>query len=226
MNKNLEILLVEDFIDLANSVIESLESSNHIVDYAKNGKQALYLLDKYPYDIIILDISLPDISGLTLLEKIRTEMHIDVPVLMLTARDTLSDKAIGFETGADDYITKPFSQIELELRCKAIWRRYSGQFQQKIELGPLAIDKKNKIVYRENKKIILHETSFLVLMALVDNYPKAVTKSYLYRKIWGDMQNPSDSLRSHLYKIRKLIDKPYEKKLIKTVHGVGFQIEV
>lgn len=223
--KKLSILVVEDQSAIAENIANYFELSEHILDFAVDGEQGVVLALSNYYDIIILDIMLPGIDGLTVCQKIRQKSSRHIPILMLTARDSIADKVIGFESGADDYLTKPFALEELEVRVVALSRRYLLQTEHVIKIGSLTVDRQLKKVTRESQELKLNSVSYQILEALAESHPKVLTRSELVHRIWGDEPTESDALRSHIYQLRNLLDKPFSTKILKTVHGVGFALE-
>lgn len=224
MNK-LHILVTEDQPELASNIGDYLEGKGHTVDYAPNGPLALELALTHHYDLLILDIMLPGMDGLTVCQKIRQQSHRVLPILMLTARDTLEDKLTGFEKGADDYLTKPFELPELEMRCQALSRRHQLQTDMRMLIGDLEVNRKTQTVSRQQKTLALNGMNYRILLILAEAYPRVVTRSELCQKLWGDDPTESDSLRSHIYQLRQAVDKPFDTPLLKTVHGVGFTLD-
>ena len=222
--KGLTILLVEDQTELAKNIIQYLESRGHVVDYASDGKQGVDLALSQPFDVIVLDIMMPKMDGLQVCELLRNESVKHLPILMLTARDTLDDKVKGFIVGADDYLTKPFALEELEIRCIALSRRHLLQTDNKINIGSLIIDRQTKQVERDGQTVNLNAMNFNILLFLAQAYPQVVSRSELCQHLWGDDPTESDSLRSHIYQLRQAIDKPFSEPVIKTIHGVGFTL--
>ena len=222
--KGLTVLLVEDQTELAKNIIQYLESRGHVVDYASDGKQGVDLALSQPFDVIVLDIMMPKMDGLQVCELLRNESVKHLPILMLTARDTLDDKVKGFSVGADDYLTKPFALEELEIRCIALSRRHLLQTDNKINIGSLIIDRQTKQVERDGQTVNLNAMNFNILLFLAQSYPQVVSRSELCHHLWGDDPTESDSLRSHIYQLRQAIDKPFSEPVIKTVHGVGFTL--
>ena len=223
------ILLVEDHRDLAETISMSLEESGFVLDYAADGWQALQLATTEVFDAIVLDIMLPGIDGYTVCRKLRKEYGLDTPVLMLTARDQIEDKLAGFEHGADDYLIKPFQMAELEARLTALISRRRGTIASSlIEHKGLSFDTRTRIVKRAGVSIDLSPTGFRILRILLRESPGVVTRETLENELWGDDVPDSDALRSHIYILRKAVDRPFEKEhgsLIKTVKGVGLKIE-
>lgn len=225
-NDGLHILVVEDQEAIASNIAEYLEPKGHILDFAYRGDHGLELALGNPYDVIILDLMLPKMSGFEVCQAIRENSERHIPILMLTARDTTDDKIKGFQKGADDYLTKPFVLEELEMRCLALSRRHLLNVNHTIELGPLKVDRKKKEVTRNGTIIELKKVGYKIIESLAEAYPVAVTRSELIQKVWGDEPTESDALRSHIHLIRAVLDKPFDYALIKTVHGVGFVLVV
>ncbi len=218
------ILMVEDHYELASTLCEFLEEYDFVVDHARNLDAARNLLKQRPYHVLLLDINLPDGSGYDLCEWLRNE-GMDIPVLMLTARDTLSDKLKGFQSGTDDYVIKPFDFNELVMRIKALIKRSLGEVSNNtIEIDDLSLDTARQQVCRAGQLIELPPIQFKLLKLLMRHSPKVLTKQEIMMELWGDEEPESDALRSHIYNLRKMVDKPFEKKLIHTVSGVGLKI--
>ena len=221
------ILMVEDHYELASTLCEFLEEHNFVVDHARNLEAARKLLKQHPYHILLLDINLPDGTGYQLCEWLRTEQGLDLPVLMLTARDTLDDKLKGFHSGTDDYLVKPFDFNELVYRVKALIKRSLGEVStNQIKIHDLSLDPALQQITRAGKTLELPPIQFKLLKFLMRNSPKVLTKQEIVLELWGDEEPESDALRSHIYNLRKVIDKPFEQKLIHTVSGVGLKIAV
>ncbi|WP_284218316.1 response regulator transcription factor [Agaribacter marinus] len=222
----LHILLVEDELSIAKNIAEYMEHKGYIFDFANKGKQGLELALQHHYDVVILDLNLPTMDGIDVCRQLREKADRHIPILMLTARDSIDDKVSGFLVGTDDYLTKPFSLQELEVRCLALSRRHRLHTKDALTLGPLRIDRKRKYVTRNEEKIELNAMGYKILVVLAEAYPQIVSRSELSQKLWGDEPTESDALRSHIYQLRAAIDKPYQYPMIKTVFGVGFTIEL
>ena len=220
----IHVLLVEDQQHIARNIADYLEQRGHVLDYANNGQQGLGLALAQFYDVVILDLMLPGMDGLTVCQKIRENADRHVPIIMLTARDTIEYKVSGFSSGADDYLTKPFSLQELEVRCIALSRRHLLQSKTTIELGPLLIDRRAKEVTREGRPLPVSSMGYRILTVLAEAYPQVVSRSQLCQKLWGDEPTESDALRSHIYQLRNVLDKPFAYPLLKTVFSVGFTL--
>jgi len=223
------ILLVEDHRDLAETISMTLENDGFVMDYAVDGLQALQLATSQVFDTIILDVMLPGIDGFTVCRRLRTEFGLDTPILMLTARDQIDDKLEGFEHGADDYLVKPFIMAELQARVSALVSRKRGEIgNTNISIKDLNLDTRTRQVTRAGNEIVLSPTGFRILRILLRESPGVVTREALENELWGDDVPDSDALRSHIYILRKAVDRPFEEQhgpLIKTVKGVGLKIE-
>ncbi len=219
------ILLVEDHKDLAEAVGAYLESSGFTMDYAYDGLSALHLGTTQNYDAIILDITLPGINGLEVCARLRTEARLSTPILMLTARDQLDDKLQGFQQGADDYLVKPFDMPELEARLNALIRRQRGELDQGVyQVHDLQLDTRTMQATRQGQAIHLSPTCLRILRILMRESPNLVTREQLEKELWGDLTPDSDTLRSHIYKLRKAIDKPFNQALLETQQGLGLRL--
>lgn len=219
----MKILLVEDNLDLNNAIREVLELNGYIVDSAFDGKEALNFAENSSYDVIILDLMLPDIDGLEVLKTIRSK-GIDTPVIILTAKNQTKDKITGLDLGADDYITKPFDVDELLARIRAIGRRVSTEKKDIVLIDDLEIDLKNKVVKKAGKFVELTPKLYCILEQLVRNRGKIVSYETLLGKCWEITEVPSrETMRANIKNLRKLIDP--DKKIIKTIEGVGYRIE-
>ncbi len=219
------VLLVEDHRDIAEMVGEYLEMHDYAVDYAADGVTGLRLGTSNYYDAIVLDVMLPGIDGFDVCRRLRGDVRGDVPVLMLTARDTLADKLAGFEHGADDYLVKPFDLEELEARLGALIRRHKGALATTdLCIGGLLLNARTMEVSRGGVAITLTPIGLKILQLLMRASPRIVSRDEIEREIWGDIPPDSDALRSHMYSLRKAVDKPFDKALIHTVHSAGFRL--
>lgn len=226
MEDKLSVLLVEDNQDIASQIIEFLTGKGMVVDYAFSGKVALSLISEQAFDVVILDLMLPDVDGYQLCGQLKEASQNHLPVFMLTARDSLTDKIQGFEVGADDYLTKPFALDEVYMRTLALGRRVLLHQNKSITISDLVVDVGQHRVTRAGKELTMSKTDFAILKALVLSSPNALSKRELNQKVWGDDIPDTDALRSHIYTLRNVIDKPFSKALIKTVHGIGFKIDI
>ncbi|MEJ8569304.1 response regulator transcription factor [Elongatibacter sediminis] len=218
------ILLIEDHADLAATVGDELEAQGYTMDFAADGASGLGLAMTQSYDLIVLDLMLPKLDGMEVCRRLR-EQRVDTPILMLTARDQVSDKVEGFDTGADDYLVKPFDMDELAARIKALLRRSRGEVSEsELRVGDLCFDTGSLRVERAGKRINLSPTGLRILRILMRESPRVVTREALEQELWGDLLPDSDTLRSHLYNLRREVDRPFETKLLHTLPGIGFKI--
>lgn len=219
------VLLVEDHTDIAEMVTAYLENRGFNVDYAADGVTGLHLAVSNTYDVIILDLMLPGMDGLEVCRKLRSDVKRDTPVIMLTARDTVDDKITGLETGADDYLVKPFAIKELEARLRSLIRRHKGEtVKEVLKIADMTLDTATLELRRSGEIINLTPIGMKILTVLMRASPAVVSRRELERQVWGDILPDSDTLRSHLYNLRKLIDKPFDKQLLHTIQGSGYKI--
>ena len=223
--KNLSVLLVEDHRQLAQTVVEFLEQEGALVDYASDTTLARTLVQEHHYDILVLDVMLPGEDGYSFCQYLRKELALDTPVIFMTARDKLDDKLEGFARGGDDYIVKPFALPELVARVQALVRRERREVAPNLlTVADLQLDPARQEVRREGQLLKLSPTAFRILRILMRESPKVVSREQLEHELWGDLVPDSDALRSHLYNLRKAVDKPFEHALLETLPGVGFSI--
>ncbi len=193
-------------------------------DHASTGPHGLELALSNYYEAILLDINLPRMNGLEICEALRHQ-GVDVPVLMLTARDTLEDKLAGFNAGTDDYVVKPFELSELTARVKALAQRRSSR-SKKLKVGPLVLDLSLRVATREDRQISLTPTGWKLLELLMRESPNVVSREKMENTIWSGVDYPnSNSLKVHLYRLREQVDKPFSEKLLHTIanHGVAIR---
>ncbi len=222
---SLSVLLIEDNRDIAESVIDYLEPRGFSVDYAADGIGGLHLAVTQAYDVLVLDVMLPGADGLVVCRKLREEARRDMPILMLTARDTLEDKIAGLDAGADEYLVKPFEIRELEARLRTLVRRHRGEIaRQTYRVGDLELDVATQQVTRSGRALELTPIGFRLLAALMRASPRVVSRSDLEREVWGEVPPDSDALRSHLYNLRKAIDRPFDRPLLHTVSARGYRV--
>jgi DNA-binding response OmpR family regulator len=220
-----DVLLIEDHQDIADMVGAYLESRGYSVDYAADGVTGLHLAVVNDYDAIVLDLMLPGMDGLAVCRKLREEARRATPLLMLTARDTQRDKIAGLDAGADDYLVKPFDIHELEARLRALLRRHRGQVAAELlQVADLSLDTGTLRVQRAGQPLTLTPTDLKLLTVLMRASPRVVSRQEIEREVWGDLLPDSDTLRSHLYTLRKVIDRPFDRPLLHTVQGVGYRL--
>ena len=218
------LLLIEDNPDLVENLSEFFEDRGHTVDIAYNGLTGLSFALDNTYDVIILDLMLPGMDGLEVCSRLRREGRT-TPVLMLTARDTLSDKLDGFSSGTDDYLVKPFDLPELDVRLNALARRgHSGSGHKRLVVDDLEFDPDTLKVTRGGRRIDLPPIPTKILALLMQRSPAVVSREVIGREIWGDTMPDSDTLRAHLHVLRSAIDRGFDVSLVHTVRGMGYQI--
>jgi DNA-binding response OmpR family regulator len=221
----LHILVVEDNAMLAHNLADGLEAQGHSADFAADGVLGLRLALANHYDLMILDLGLPGIDGLELCRRLREQSPRRIPVLMLTARDTLADKLDGFGSGADDYLVKPFAMEELLARCQVLSQRHTLNQEHALSIGSLRIERRTRAVTRADQALELTPAGYQVLLALAEAHPRVLTRSELSHALWHGEPPDSDALRTHLYQLRQKLDKPFAQPMLVTVHGVGFRLD-
>jgi len=222
----MRILIVEDQPEILQNIADYLELKGYLVDCAYDGLGGLHLALTQPFDLIILDLMLPGMDGITLCQRLRQEARLQTPIIMLTARDSVDDKLAGFQAGADDYLVKPFSLPELHARVEAVLRRGQTGLQNMLEIGDLSYDMNSLTVSRQGKTIKLSPIGLKLLEKLMKSSPHVVRRETLEELLWGESLPGSDSLRSHIHTLRQAIDKPFSSPLLHTVHGIGFCLKV
>ncbi len=221
----MRVLVVEDERTLANLIKEGLEEENFSVDVAYDGEEGLFLALSEPYDAIILDIMLPKIDGIEILRRIR-DRGVKTPVLMLTAKSSVEDKVLGLDSGADDYLTKPFSFEELLARLRAVIRRAFGETENIVKVADLELNLNTHEVKRGGVKIELSSKEYALLEYLVLNRNKLLTRSQISEHIYDyEYDFDSNVIDVMIARLRKKIDKGFNKKLIHTVRGAGYMIK-
>ncbi len=220
----MRILVIEDNRDIAANLGDFLEDRGHTVDYAADGVAGLHLAVVNDFDAVILDLNLPGMDGLEVCKRLRAEGRKQTPVLMLTARDSLDSKLAGFESGADDYLVKPFALQEVEARLSVLARRGKAAQPRVLHVADLEYNLDTLEVMRGGKAIQLNPTALKILQSLMEASPSVVTRLELENRVWGEELPDSDSLRVHIHGLRAAIDKPFDKALIQTRHGIGYRI--
>ena len=221
----MKVLLVEDNKDLALNITEYLECQDFIIDYASDGITGMHLALSESYDVIVLDVMLPGMNGYQFCQQFRQNALNDMPIIMLTARDTEQDKLKGFEAGTDDYLVKPFSLRELEARIVALNRRNRQQVVNKIlVVADLQYNPGTMVLKRAERTLLLKPVPRKILVILMKNTHRVVTRQEIEREIWLDNPPDSEVLRAHIYAIRNEIDKSSAIKLLHTIHGVGYRL--
>ena len=221
----MRILVVEDEEKLARYLKKGLEESSYVVDLALNGTDGLHLATHESYDLIILDIMLPEYDGLSILKAARSA-DINTPVIFLTARDSTKDKVEGLNIGADDYIVKPFSFHELLARVRVCLRRGNRKASLELKVSDLTLDPLTRKVFRGNKRIEVSPTEFSLLEYLMNHAGQVVTRTMISEHVWdSNFESFSNVVDVHIAKLRNKIDKGFDIKLIHTKRGAGYAIE-
>lgn len=223
----MRILVVEDEHKIANFIKTGLELETWVVDLAFDGEEALDLVSSEKYDVIILDLMLPKVSGMEFCRLLRQEMQIHTPILVLTAKGSTEDKVEGLNAGADDYLVKPFVFAELVARIRALSRRPGHQIDSTFKIDDLTLDTLKFEVTRSNKKILLSKKEFALLEFLLKHKNSIKSKEEIIQSIWNyDDDILPNTVEVYINYLREKIDKPFKKskKLITTVRGFGYEI--
>lgn len=217
-------LVIEDNPDLVANLYDFLEPKGYVLDAAYDARTGYQYAQDKEYDVIVLDLTLPGMDGLELCRRLRDSGNT-TPVLILTARDTLAAKLEGFAAGSDDYLVKPFALQELDARIRALVRRARcEQRREPLRVADLVFDPDTLRVERAGKPISLPPIPLKMLALLIRQSPRVVPRRELERRIWGNERPDSDALRTHLHVLRSAIDKPFDTQLLRTVHGLGYQL--
>lgn len=220
-----QVLLIEDATDLATNIGDYFSQFGHTVDFAYNGNHGLSLAIENHFDVIILDLMLPGRNGLEVASLLRGEHAVGTPILMLTARDTLDDKVMGLQSGADDYLVKPFELRELLARAEALLRRGPISLASaKLQVGALTYDLSAESVKVGNHSIKLTPTARKILCYLMKNKDRVVTRAELEYLLWGDAAPENDVLRVHVHKIRHALAESNVAPSLDTIRGSGFRL--
>lgn len=218
----LSLLFVEDNEDILANLYAWFEARGAVCDCARDGKAGLALALEGSFDCIVLDLMLPGMDGIGVCKALRGAGR-HVPILMLTAKDALEDRVLGLESGADDYLVKPFSLKELEARIRAVLRR-GRPTDGPLGFGPLRLERQRHAVTREGVELRLSPTGFRILEALIRAAPGMVTREEMERLLWGEEAPEGSALRNHIHELRKVLDKPFDRPLLETVPHVGWRL--
>lgn len=225
MPKPLNILLIEDNITLAHQVVTFLEGLGWQVDYANDGQLGLKLATQQQFDVVLLDLNLPDLDGLAVCEQLLERAQVRPPILMLTARDAYQDKAKGFAVGADDYLTKPFDLRELALRCEVLARRQLLFRHTLLEIGELTLCRRQHQAWWQRQPIALTTTGFKLLQKLMEDHPYPSARRDLINAVWPNDPPESNALKAHMYTLRKSLDEIIGQPIIHTISTIGYQLK-
>ena len=223
----MHILLVEDHHDIAENIGDYFAARGDTVVHAGDGLQGLQRARDRGFDVIVLDLMLPGMDGLELCRRLRGELALQTPILMLTAKDLLSDKVTGFDVGADDYLVKPFSLVELGMRLKALTRRHTPQTPLSVvTVSDLKFNLNTLEAERAGQPIKLSPTTRRLLSVLIQNTHRVVMREELEKAVWGTEAPEADVLRAHMHTLRSAIDKGFKPRLLHTIHGTGYRLFV
>jgi two-component system OmpR family response regulator len=222
----MRVLLVEDDLKIASFIIKGLKEAGFAVDHACDGEDGLHLALTEPYDSAIIDIMLPEIDGLTLIEELRRQKK-NIPILILSAKRSVDDRVKGLQTGGDDYLTKPFAFSELLARVRALIRRASGATEPtSLSYSDLSLNLLSRTVFRKEEKIDLQPLEFSLLEYLMRNAGNVVTKTMIMEHVWDYNFDPqSNVVEVRICKLREKIDKDFSTNLIHTIRGVGYVLK-
>lgn len=221
----MKLLIVEDNPDIVANLFAFLEPRGYELDVANNGISGLTMAAQTAYDAVVLDLTLPGLDGLDVARRLRTDFRRATPILMLTARDTLEDKVLGFDSGGDDYMVKPFSMVELDIRLKALVRRARGALvPSELRFADVCFDPRTFEATRAGQRLQLTPTGYKLLAALLREAPMLLSRDALEQEVWGDERPDSDALRTHIHALRLALDKPFDRPLLKTLPGIGYRL--
>lgn len=220
----MRVLVIEDSADILANVCDYLQLKGHDVDCARDGLGGLHLALTGAYDLLVLDVMLPGIDGFQICARLREDAALEVPIILLTARDTLEDRIRGLELGADDYLIKPFALSELHARMQAVLRRAQGSIRHELRVADLEYDTRTLEVRRGGQVLKINPLGLKILGVLMRRSPGTVRREELEREVWGDDPPDSDSLRSHMHQLRQAVDRPFGSRLLQTVHGIGYRL--
>ena len=221
----MRILLAEDEDDLREVTVKRLKTEGFGVDGCRDGQEALEYLDAADYNLVILDIIMPRLDALSLLRKLRSGGN-PVPVLLLTAKDAVSDRVQGLDAGADDYLTKPYAFEELMARIRALVRRNSTEKSDVLTVGDLSVELSTKRVMRGGKEILLSAKEFGLLETLIRHKGQVLSRAQLENQVWDfGFEGSSNIVDVYIRYLRRKVDDPFEKKLIHTIRGAGYVLK-
>lgn len=221
----MKILVAEDDPEIGAALRQGLEQAGYIVHVSRDGSRIVNLVKKVPFSLLILDVMLPGLNGFEVCRQLRTA-RINVPVLMLTARDTLDDRVNGLDAGADDYLVKPFQFPELLARIRSLQRRDKSVKSTIIRIDDLVIDTARRTVLRGERSVQLTQREFSLLEALALNEGNVLSKETIVERVWFEDQSQSNTVEVHVKNLRKKIDFEEKTKLIQTVYGLGYSLRV
>jgi DNA-binding response OmpR family regulator len=225
----MRFLIVDDQPDLAANVADHLSGLGHVVQLCADGETALAAARQGTFDMVVLDVMLPRLDGLAVCRALRQDGLGELPILMLTARDSVADRVAGLDAGADDYLVKPFALAELDARIRALLRRVQptpAQTSDVLQVSDLRFDPGTLVAERAGQVLRLNPSTRRILQILMQNTHRVVARQELEVALWGDSPPAGDVLRAHMYALRAAVDKPFDQKLLHTVHGEGYRLAV
>lgn len=219
----MKLLVIEDDPHIADFLVEGLEELGYLVTHSGDGSEGLALASSGQFDLIILDLMLPSVDGLTVLKRIRGEGH-QVPIIILSARHTVSEKVLGLQSGADDYLAKPFAFAELAARCQMLLRRTANQSNsEELRYHDLRLDVVSRKLYRNSQEIQLTQREFKLIHLFLQQPERVFSKTIILESIWGYQFNPQTNVVDVLVcRLRASVDKGFDLPLIHTIRGVGY----
>lgn len=221
----MRILLVEDNVNTADYLSQGLRENYFIPEVAQNGQDGLFLATNHDYELIVLDVMLPQLDGWTLVQKIR-QFNMTTPILFLTARDTVEDRVKGLELGADDYLVKPFSFSEFLARIRSLLRRKQPQQTTHLQIDDLIIDTQKHKITRGQTPINLTAKEYQLLLLLANKKGEVLTRTHIAEQVWDiHFDSDTNAIDVGIKRLRDKIDKNFSKSLIHTVRGVGYVLD-
>jgi DNA-binding response OmpR family regulator len=226
MGEKMRVLLIEDDLKIASFVMQGLDEAGFTVDHADDGEDGLHMATTESYDAAVIDIMLPRLDGLTIIERLRSR-HVHTPVIILSAKRSVDDRVNGLQKGGDDYLTKPFAFSELLARLQALIRRASGGTEPtRLILGDLSINRLTREVVRSGSNIELQPREFALLEYLMRNAGSIVSKTMIMKHVWNYNFDPQTNIvETRMSRLRDKIDRPFDKKMIHTLRGAGYVIK-
>ena len=220
----MRIALIEDEIGVANFIKKGLEEEYYTVDHVTDGEEGLFLIHAYEYDLVVLDVMLPGLSGMDVCTQIR-DKGLRIPILMLSARNLVKDKVLGLDSGADDYITKPFSFDEFLARVRALLRRRQDTFVE-LRHSELRIDTLSHRVYVKEREVPLRPKEYAILLYILKNKGRVVSRTQILENVWGYDFNPNTNIVDvHIKSLREKISECVPAKFIRSIRGTGYIID-
>lgn len=221
----MRVLIVDDTHSVVETIMDYLELEGVDTDCAYNGESAIQLIKDNHYDVIIMDIMMPKLDGISAVKTLRDELYCNTPILFLTAKDSLDDKIQAFHSGGDDFLNKPFAMQELVLRLNALHKRGPRIDVGHLSFADLEMDLQTNEITREKQSIKLSKIQRTIFKLLLKNAPAAVSKEAVILEVWGEDSPSSDSLRSHIYGLRTALDKGFETSRLETLHSQGYRLK-